>query len=131
MPPKLIDITKEMEIEEIDSDPVAPLVLNKEEEDKTPIVEVIKPNPKKTQGYMPPPHVQRAPVKENYKEETDTQPSPAVKAAMVGLIAVILASPMFKSLLEKVLPSLSTGYMFYLFVFMLAAVMFMFGSRLV
>jgi hypothetical protein len=131
MPPKLIDITNEMEIEEIDSDPIVvapPPPPPATEEDKTPIVEKI---PKKTQGYRPPPHVQRAPsAPEPYRQEKET-PSVAVVSAMAGLIAVILASPIFKGLLEKVMPSLASGYMFYLFVFLLATLMFMFGSRLI
>jgi hypothetical protein len=134
MPPKLIDITNEVEN---DSDPIQmPSIfqVNKEEkkeeveEDKTPIVEQIPPKPK-TQGYKPPPRpVIRAP--EPYRHEKET-PSIAVVSAMAGLIAVILASPMFKGLLEKVMPSLATGYMFYLFVFLLATLMFMAGSRLI
>lgn len=105
-----------------------------EEEDKTPIEVVLEkpvPAPEPARFPVHPKQPAKKPVIVDKYLEPKENPTKMVSAAIVGLIAVLLASPLFKGLLEKVMPSLASGYMFHLLVFLLAAILFMGTQNLV
>jgi hypothetical protein len=107
----------------------------KVEDDSTPIEKVVvKPPPPPppprppVQAYKPPPpQVQKPPPppppppKELYEPKQDNT---LMSAAFVGVLAVILSSPAFKGLMEKMLPKFANGPVSYAIIFVLAAVLF-------
>jgi hypothetical protein len=110
------------------------------EPDSTPIEEVLDvkvpektedpvPPPKKVQFYKPPPSlVPQNPPAPKIVNDTTTE---LKKALIVGSIAAILASPVFRNLLTTVLPQFADGPLSYVFTFLIAMIIFLLASKVV
>ena len=93
------------------------------EADSTPIERVVAPKPKPIQKYLEPPVKPSVPVKP-YVPQAPDKTLGLSDAMVVGAFVVIFSSPVFKSLLGRLMPSMANGPMESVLLFVLASVLF-------